>query len=81
VPERVPRAVGAKTTLTVQEAPDARLAGQLLDWAKSPEAVKPLMESVPVPVFVSVTVCALLVVPTRWDAKLLEVGLNAALKV
>ena len=81
VPERVPRAVGAKTMLTVQEAPDVRLAGQLLDCEKSPETTKPLIDRVAEPVLVSVTVCALLVVPTRWEAKVLEVGLNAALRV
>src|SRR5215472_3001219 len=37
-PLRLPCAVGAKDTLMVHVAPTARVAPQLLDWAKSPVA-------------------------------------------
>ena len=65
-PVRVPVAVGAKTTEIVQLAFTARLAPQLFDWAKSPEAAMPLMASAAVPLLVKVTACAGLVVVIAW---------------
>jgi hypothetical protein len=67
VPVRLPRAVGVNARLTVQFVPAARVLGQLLDWAKSPAKLNPLMDSAAVPVLVSVAICAALVVPTRCD--------------
>jgi hypothetical protein len=68
---RVPRAVGVKVTLMVQDALTASVldpVGQLLIWAKSPGFV-PLSAMLvmlrgAVPVLVTVIVCAVLVVPT-----------------
>src|SRR5947209_4085026 len=73
---RVPPTVGAKVTLIVQVAPAAMVAGdtgQVEVWAKSP-ALVPLramvvMASAALPVLVTVTFCAALVVPTAWLAK------------
>lgn len=66
---RFPVAVGVNVTLIVHFAPTARLealAGQLLVWAKSPPfvPVRAMLEMVngAVPLFVSVTLCAALVV-------------------
>jgi hypothetical protein len=57
---RLPVAVGEKVTDIVQLALMARLAGQLLVWAKSPALVPPtaipLIDSAAVPVLVNVTV-------------------------
>jgi len=64
-PVRVPIAVGVKVTVIVQFAPGATEAPQVVVFAKSPVAVILVMSSVPLPVFVSVTDCAALVVPTR----------------
>src|SRR5947199_59778 len=73
-------ATGVKVTLMVQLAPAARLAGQVLVWAKSPALVPvtltPLMFSAAVPLLVSVTVCAALVVFTVWSEKVSVVGLS-----
>ena len=55
------RAQGA-STLTMQLAPPARVDPQVFVCAKSPLAAMLVMVSVAVPVFVSVTVCAALVV-------------------
>ena len=68
VAERVPVAVGLKVTLTVQVAFAAREAPQVVVRAKS-EAFVPLMAvdrpvRVVEPTFLTVTVCAALVVPT-----------------
>ena len=68
---RAPFAEGVKVTLRMQFAPAASvfgLMGQVFVWAKSP-ALVPLTEtlvmvSAAVPLLVSVTVCAALVVPT-----------------
>src|SRR5438874_2124413 len=80
---RVPVAVGVKVTLTVHEAPAASvlgLIGQLLVWAKSlalvPVSPMLVMVRAPVPLLVSVTVWAALLVPTAWFAKLTLVGLR-----
>src|SRR3954464_2186270 len=50
VPLRVPRAVGAKKTLTVHTVFGGRLPAQLLVWLKSPVTVNPLIVSASVPV-------------------------------
>ena len=55
VPVLVPAVVGLKVTLMVQLAPGATLEPQVLVWEKSPLALMPLMLSVPLPVFLSVT--------------------------
>ena len=76
----VPVAVGAKVTEMVQEAPVARLAGQLLVWLKllftAPGT--PMLVSVsgalPVPEFVSVMLLATEVELTGRVAKVMEVG-------
>jgi hypothetical protein len=64
---REPAAVGVNVTLIVQLAPAATLLAQLFVWAKSPGFVPPramfdmLREALPM--FESVTLCAVLVVP------------------
>ena len=74
VPLRDPLAAGEKVTLIMQLAPAARLVPQLFVCAKSPvaeinETVTPL-----VPLFVTVTARAELVVPTVCDPKSIAVG-------
>jgi hypothetical protein len=73
VPVLVPLAVGLKVTLMVQEALAATREPQVLVWEKSPLVLMLLMLSVAFPVFVSVTVWGLLVVPTAWAGKVKEV--------
>ena len=80
---RVPVAVGVKVTLMVQEAPAANvleLLGQVLVWAKSPLLVplRPilLMVRAALPLLVSVTAWAALVVLTCWLLKLRLLGLR-----
>ena len=70
---RLPVAVGVKVTLIVHFAPTARFelfTGQVLLSAKSPLLAPPkaILEIVTgaVPVFVSVTLCAALVVVISW---------------
>ena len=55
VPERFPEAVGVNVTLTVQFAPGARDAGQLLVSEKSPDAEMEETFKDAFPLFVSVT--------------------------
>ncbi len=55
-----------------QLAPEARVVPQLLVWLKSPVNVKPLMDSGPKPVLVSVSVCEALEVFTRCEANVSE---------
>src|SRR5919204_4785553 len=74
VPVRVPEAVGRKVTLTVHEPPAAMLL-QLFVWAKSPVTDTPETEAVALPVLVTVTACAALVVLTGWLPNVSEVGL------
>src|SRR5437899_400098 len=81
LPVRVPDAVGENVTLMAQFPPTAKELPQLLVWAKSPLATMLLMARVAVPVFDSVTVCAALVVPTVWLAKVSEVGERLAVVV
>jgi hypothetical protein len=73
-PVGVPAAVGVKVTEMVQLAPAGRLEGQAVVSAKPAEAAMPLIDSAPAPVFFKVTVCAALVLPTVWLAKLRLVG-------
>jgi hypothetical protein len=83
VPVRAPAAVGVNVTLITQFAPAASVAGLIgqavapvLVCAKSPNAAMELIVRGPVPVFVSVTVCAALVVLSSWLPKLRLVGAN-----
>jgi hypothetical protein len=64
VPARLPEAVGANVTLTVQFAAEARVEPQLLVWAKFALALMPEMVNIPVPELVSVSERDWLVVPT-----------------
>ena len=61
-PVLVPVAVGVKVTEMVQLAPAAMKTPQLVVCAKSPLGTMLVMSSDALPVFVSVTVCAELVV-------------------
>jgi hypothetical protein len=69
VPVRAPTAVGVKVTETMQLAPAATLAPQVLVCAKSPEAAIEVTANAPVPGLDRVSVWAALVVPTVADAK------------
>ena len=75
-PERRPTAVGVKVTLSVQEPAAATEAPQLWLSAKSPLAVMLAMVSAALPVVLSVTVCAALVLPTLRVVKVSVVGLS-----
>ncbi len=61
-PERAPATVGVKVTVIVHERPAPRLAGQLVDFAKSPDIPIFVMDNGPVPVLVRVVDCDALVV-------------------
>jgi len=81
VPGRVPVAFGVNVTLIVQFAFTANVAGVIgqavvpvLVSAKSPDAAMEMIVRGPVPVFVSVTVCAGLVVVSSWLLKVRVVG-------
>jgi hypothetical protein len=74
LPLRVPEVVGLKVTLMPQLAPAATEAPHVLVSAKSPLAVMLVIVNAALPVLVSVTVCAALVVPMVWLAKVSEVG-------
>jgi len=78
VPLSAPVVVGVKVTLIVQLAIAASVVPHVLVWAKSPEAEMTMLDSVPVPVLVNDTVCAGLVVPVAWLAKVSVVGLTVA---
>ena len=66
LPVRVPDAVGVNVTLTVQEPPAAIDVPQLLVCAKSPVAATLETDAAAVPVLVTVTVWAALVVLSAW---------------
>ena len=69
-PRRAPDAAGVNVTLMPQLAPGARLAGQLLVCAKSPEVVMLVNEITPESTVAATTMsCGALVVPTSWSAK------------
>jgi hypothetical protein len=74
LPVREPPALGLKVTLIVQFAPALTLLPQVLVWEKSPLAAMLETASEAVPVFVRVTVCAVLLVPDIWAEKVSEVG-------
>ena len=73
-PVRVPIAVGVKVTLRVQLAPAARLALHVFISEKSPLTMMPIMLRAELPLLQSVTVCALLHVPTACAGKVKEAG-------
>jgi len=68
-----PAALGLNLTLTVQLAAAARLVPHVVVFKKSAALVPVMVEarrgSGAEPIFVSVTTCARLVVPTYWLAK------------
>ena len=74
VPGRLPVAVGVNVTLIVQLAPAATEVPQVLVWAYCALAAMLVTLSAAVPEFVSVTVCAALLVPTAWLANVRLVG-------
>jgi hypothetical protein len=63
-------------TLIVQLPPDGSEVPQPFVCVKSPEAVTPEIDSAPVPVFDSVTVCAGLAAPTSWLPKVSVGGVS-----
>jgi len=72
VPVRVPPAAGLKVTEMVQLAPALTVLPQVLVWEKSPLAVMLERVSEALPVLVSATVCAPLLVPTNCPEKVSE---------
>lgn len=78
VPLRGPVTVGVKVTLMLQFAPAASVLPQLFVWAKSPLAAMVAIDKGPVPLFVRMTVCAALVLPTLWAGKVTVVGERVA---
>src|SRR6266581_1476618 len=79
VPVRAPTAVGANVTLMVQFALAASVPGSVphvFVCAKSPEVAIELMVNPAVPVFVSVTIFAALVVVSNWPPNARVVGAN-----
>jgi hypothetical protein len=75
-PLTAPEAVGAKLTLTVQEACSASDAGQLLVSVKLPSASRLLIGMTAVPTFVSVIACGALALPIGCAAKVNDEGEN-----
>jgi len=80
---RVPLAVGVKVTLIVQLPPTATLAPQLLLCPKSPAfvpvSIRLLTTNAALPVLLTVMVCAPLLLPTPWLAKVRAAGLILAM--
>jgi hypothetical protein len=74
VPVLLPAAVGVNVTESMQDPPPAMLVPQLWLTAKSPEAAIEVRFKTALPEFVSVTVCAELVVSVVCDAKVSAVG-------
>jgi hypothetical protein len=74
VPVRVLPAAGLKVTEMVQLPPALTPLPQVLLCEKSPLAVMPETASAPLPVLFTVTVCAALLVPDNWAAKVSEAG-------
>jgi hypothetical protein len=72
--EAAPLTVGAKVTLTVHEAPAARVLPQVVVCANGALVAIEEIDAVAVPVLEIVTVWAALVVPSAWVAKDTEVG-------
>ena len=77
---RLPVAEGLKVTAMLQCAPAATELPQVLVCVKSfalePVTLMPEIVSAALPVLVSVTLCAALVVPVAWLAKARLVGLS-----
>ena len=75
---RDPAAFGLNVTLIAQFAPAATLVPHVFVWEKSPALVPVtatlVIVSTAPPVFVNVTACAVLVVPTAWAPKAKDVG-------
>ena len=69
VPVRLPVAVGENVTLIAQLAPTTKLLPQVLVSTKSPLAVTLATAMSEAPVFVNVTDCGALVLPTSWPLK------------
>ena len=68
----VPAAAGLKVTAMAQLAPAFRMTPQVWVWEKSPLAVRLEMASAALPVLVSTTIWALLLVPTFCAEKVSE---------
>jgi hypothetical protein len=75
-PVLVPAVVGLKVTRMVQLAPATTPAPQVLVWEKSPLVLMLLMLSVALPVFLRVTLLALLLVPTLCEENVNEAGVR-----
>ena len=73
-PLRGPDTVGVKVTFTEQWRPTKRADGQLLVWAKSPEVVMALIDSVALPVLLRVKVLGAVVWPMPLVGKVQDVG-------
>lgn len=78
-PVRVPLAVGVKVTVMVQLALAARLDVQVVVFPKSPLGTMLVIVIVELPVFVMVTVCPELVVPTSCPVNVSDELSNEAL--
>src|ERR1035437_2073806 len=76
-PPRVPAAVGAKVTAIMQLAPTATEEPQVLVWEKSPVITTWVTVRAAVPLLVSVTCWAALVLPKTWLVKETVPALNA----
>jgi len=68
-PVLVPVAIGVKITEIVQLDPALMLLPHVFVWLKSPLATMLLIASVAAPELVRMTLWALLLVPTCWEAK------------
>jgi hypothetical protein len=73
-PVRVPVVVGVNVTLIVQTAPPATDVPQVFVWVKSPLVATVVIVNVWLPVFVRLTVCIALTIPTSWLEKERLVG-------
>lgn len=76
VPVRCPCIVGANVTLIVQLGPMATVAPHVLVCKKSPLIAMLVIVRVSVPLLVSITVWAGLVVPITWSPKVRLVGVS-----
>lgn len=80
VPRLVPIAVGVNVTEIVQLAPAATLAPQVFVSAKSPEAAIEVIFKAAASELVSITVCAVLVVPSVCEAKVRLAGVSVTVE-